>query len=137
MVRMDVDGPGRVLQSMLGERNSLLVLQRHQAKFVTEASQIVFHAMGVLARQQAEALHRMFAELPAAPGPDGGAGNVHALGDLRDECLRVSLHAFVTQMKLGLESAAAINAAALELLEVRVLATAERLAQPEALEPAG
>jgi hypothetical protein len=136
MVRTDVDGLGRVLQGMLGERNALLDLQRRQAQFVAEASQIVFHAMGVLARQQAEALHRLFAELRTGPGPNGGAGDGHALDDLRDECLRVSLHAFVTQMKLGLESAAAINAAALELLEARVLATAERVAQSEALDPA-
>jgi hypothetical protein len=109
--------------SLLEERGSFLALQRRQTRFVGEASQIVFRAMGVLARQQADALQAMFSELGDTPRPvPGEEGEARPPRDLQDQCLRVALHAFVSQMKLGLESATAINAAALDLLEDRVLA---------------
>jgi hypothetical protein len=73
MAGMKRDQVRQVLAGLMGERNTLLDLQQRQARFVTEASQLVIHAMGVLARQQADALHGMFTKLAdvgkAMPGP--------------------------------------------------------------------
>jgi hypothetical protein len=110
--------------SVIGERHSLLELQRRHARFMAEANQIVLHAMGVLARQQADALHTMLDELARAPAAPSGAANGHAFGDVQQRYLCVSVQAFVAQMKLGLESAAAINSAALSLVQERMLAAA-------------
>jgi hypothetical protein len=82
-----------------------------------ETGRILLRAAGVLARQQTDALHAMLAELaglaerrhPAAPDD-------HPLAALQLRYLRLSLHACIAQMRLGLESAAAVQAAALDLL---------------------
>jgi hypothetical protein len=100
----------------LGERNPLLEMQRRQAQLSTEASRILVDAMGVLARQQADALRAVFDRSGAL---DAGAEPLPTT--FQNYCMRMSLHACLAQMRLALEGVAAVNAAALDLLEGLVL----------------
>ena len=95
-------------------------LRRAQARLVAETGRILLRAMGVMARQQTDALHAMLGELADAPRPTSEDGQ--SLAALQDQYLRLSLHAFVAQMQLGLEAAAAVQAATMDLLEGGVLA---------------
>jgi hypothetical protein len=109
----------------LGDVDRLIELQRQNARFMAQASQIVLHAMQDLARRQADALQTTLDELAGAPGGHEGGLNGGMLGDVQRQYLRASVRGFAAQIQLGLEGAVSTNAATLALLEEQLSAMPE------------
>jgi hypothetical protein len=88
-------------------------LQREGALFVAQAGQIMLRSMEELARRQAEAVRGTMEGLAQV---SNGAGDRGPL-DAQQHFLRASVLGFLTQLQLGLETAATTSAATLALLE--------------------